>query len=239
MAPITATVMGTARMAAMTTEEPGGPALVRLMTWLSPAFPIGAFAFSHGLEAAVAEGGLADGETVADWIALLLTDGSAWNDLVLFAQAHRAAAAGDEGQLREIADLARALGGSAERRLETLALGDAFARSAAPWSDAGPGGGEVYPIAVARVAVAGGVSLRPALEAFAHGFATNLVSAATRLVPLGQSAAMRALHALEPVILASAARAASSTQDDLGSAAILSDIAAMRHETLPTRLFRS
>lgn len=232
--------MGTARMAVMTIEAIGGPALLRLMTWLSPAFPIGAFAFSHGLEAAVEEGRLTDGEAVADWIDLLVTQGSGWNDLVLFAEAYRALAAGDGPRLSEVVDLARALAGSAERRGETLSLGDAFARSAAPWS-AGedPVAGEAYPIAVARVALAGGVALRPALEAFAHGFAANLVSAATRLVPLGQSAAMQALHRLEPVLLAAAARAAASTPDDLGSAAILSDIAAMRHETLTTRLFRS
>ncbi|KQT47476.1 urease accessory protein UreF [Aureimonas sp. Leaf454] len=230
----------------MTIDGPGDAALVRLMTWLSPAFPIGAFAFSHGLETAIVEGRLDSGAAVADWIGLLVTEGSGWNDLVLFAAAHRAARAGDETELLAIADLTRALAGSAERREETLSLGDAFRRSAAPWCapEDGERGEDVreadpYPVAVARVAAFAGIALRPALEAFAHGFSANLVSAATRLVPLGQSAAMRALHDLEPLVLAAAARAAGATLDDLGSAAILSDIAAMRHETLGTRLFRS
>ncbi|KQT69963.1 MULTISPECIES: urease accessory protein UreF [unclassified Aureimonas] len=228
-------------MAAMTTEAAGDLSLLRLMTWLSPAFPIGAFAFSHGLESAIAERRITDGEGVADWIALLLTEGSGWNDLVLFAQAHQAASAGDAPRLRDLAELARALGGSAERRDETLSLGDAFQRSSAPWASAPADAveGLAYPLAVAQLAARSGIALPQALGAFAHGFAANLVSAATRLVPLGQSAAMRALHRLEPVILSAAERAAASTPDDLGSSAILSDIAAMRHETLSTRLFRS
>lgn len=220
---------------------PGDPrALVRLMTWLSPGFPVGAFAYSHGLECAIADARVTGGETVFGWVRTLLLHGSGWNDLVLFAEAHRAASAGDLERLAETIGLGRALGGSKERREETMALGVAFAAAAAPWAEDGAEPGDApYPVAVARVAAAQGVALEEGLAAFAQSFAASLVAAATRLVPLGQGTTVAVLRRLEPIVLAAAARAARSTLDDLGSAAILSDISAMRHETLPTRLFRS
>ena len=213
-------------------------ALLQLLTWLSPSFPVGAFAFSHGLESAVAARQVRDAGTLHDWVRALLEHGSGWNDLVLFAEAH--AAAGDPARLAEVAELAEALGGTSERRLETMALGAAFRTASQPWHE---GAAELpdapYPVAVGQLAAAKGVPLLPALTAFAHAFAANLVTSATRLVPLGQSDMVRVLRRLEPVILATPARAAGATLDDLGSAAILSEIAAMRHETLQTRLFRS
>lgn len=216
----------------------GNAALLRLLTWLSPSFPVGAFAFSHGLENAIHARQISDADTLYDWVRTLLQYGSGWNDLVLFAEAH--AGAGDPKRSQDIADLAVALGGTRERRLETLALGAAFIAASAPWrEDAGDLPDAPYPVAVGRLAAAEGVPLHPALTAFAHAFAATLVTAATRLVPLGQGDMVRVTKRLEPVILEVAARAKSSTLDDLGSAAILSEIAAMRHETMQTRLFRS
>ena len=216
----------------------GNAALLRLLSWLSPSFPVGAFAFSHGLENAIRVRQISDADTLYDWVGTLLQHGSGWNDLVLFAEAH--AATGDPARLQEVADLAVALGGSRERRLETLALGAAFIAASAPWREDGTELPDApYPVAVGRLAAAEGVPLLPALTAFAYGFAATLVTAATRLVPLGQGDMVRVTKRLEPVILEAAARAESSTLDDLGSAAILSEIAAMRHETMETRLFRS
>ncbi|KAB0679285.1 urease accessory protein UreF [Aureimonas leprariae] len=216
--------------------ETAAAAPLRLQLWLSPGFPTGAFAWSHGLEAAVAEGRLGSAAETRDWLAFLLARGSGWNDLVLFAEGYRAAA--DPARLVETVDLARALAGSRERRAEILALGEAFALAVAPWDAAIPGDAP-YPIAVALAAARSGIPLGQALVAFAGAFAANLVSAAVRLVPLGQTGATLILRELEPAILAAAARAAASSPYDLGSAATLSDIAAMRHETLRTRLFRS
>ncbi len=239
MRTITATTIITG-MTTTTTEAAGEAdrraALLRLLTWLSPAFPVGAFGWSHGLEAAIAEGRLSDAASVRGWIAALVTRGSGWNDLVLFAVAYRCAAARDEAGLAEVGELALALAGSAERRAETAALGEAFAAAAAPWSetDAAP-----YPLAVARVAAANGVLLGDALVAFAHAFAANLLSVAVRLVPLGQSQAVAVSRELEPALLAAARQAEAASLDDLGQAALWSDIAAMRHETLQPRLFRS
>lgn len=211
-------------------------AQVRLQLWLSPAFPVGAFAWSHGLEAAVAEGRVASADDARDWIAFLLRHGSGWNDLVLFAQSHRAA--GDPERLATVAELALALAGSDRRRAETAALGEAFALAVAPWEAHMPNDAP-YPVAVALASARSGIPREAALAAFALAFASNLVSALVRLVPLGQREATRVLAELEPTILAVADRAAAAAPDDLGSAAMLSDIAAMRQETLRTRLFRS
>ncbi|RIY00115.1 urease accessory protein UreF [Aureimonas flava] len=213
-------------------------ALVKLQTWLSPAFPVGAFGYSHGLEAAIAGGLLRDSPGCHDWIATLLEYGSGWNDLVLLAAAHRAAAAGRDEDLTELADLAAALSGSAERRRETADLGAAFAAAAAPWGS-GRGAAMPYPVGVGALAAQQRVPLEAACAAFAHAFAANLLSVCVRLVPLGQREAVAILHAFEPVLERVARCAGASTPDDLGSAAILSDIQAMRHETLETRLFRT
>lgn len=229
--------------------------LISLLTLFSPAFPIGGFAWSHGLEAAVAEDRLVvdrhdepsvaragTGEAVAAWIDTLLDRGSGWNDGVLLVEGFRAAEAGDLSRSDAVAQLAQALAGSAERRAETLALGTAFAEAAAPWADSCSDCAQPplsYPVAVGRVAAQARLPLRETLTAFGHGFAASLVSAAVRLVPLAQSDAVAVLHHLEPAIARFAERALGSTLDDLGSAALGSDIAAMRHETLSTRLFRS
>jgi len=224
--------------------------LPQLLTLFSPAFPIGAFAWSHGLETVVAEGLLADADSVTDWIAVLLDRGSGWNDGVLLAEAWHAVKDGDAGRLAAVAELALALAGSAERRAETLALGTAFAEASRPWLGASGQGGHVggreensaaepYPVAAGRLAASAGLPLTDTLLGYAHGFAASLVSAAVRLVPLAQSDAVRVLRCLEPDIQTTAERAARSTLDDLGSAALGSDIAAMRHEALRTRLFRS
>jgi urease accessory protein len=210
-----------------TTDRP----LLHLLTWLSPAFPTGGFAYSHGLEWAVEAGDVTDETTVRDWISDLIVHGTGWNDSVLLRHAHRG---------EEVADLARALASGRERRAETEAQGAAFALAAAPWAapriaiEAAP-----YPVVVGRLAAAHGIDVDAATIAFLHAFAANLVSAAVRLVPLGQLAGLRILHALEPAILDTAARSRAATLEDLGGACIRAEIAAMRHETQTTRLFRT
>lgn len=221
--------------------------LATLMTLFSPAFPTGGFAYSHGLEAAVREGRVGDAGAVRGWVEVLLARGSGWNDLVLMAEAHRAAAAGEEQGLAGLAELARALSGSAERRSETLTLGAAFLAAARPWIGADGAGWRLsgaeaempLPVAAGAVACHAGLPLAGSLVAYAHSFSASLVSAAVRLVPLGQSEWVAVLRDLSPSVVTNARRAAGSTLDELGSAALVSEIAAMRHETLPTRLFRS
>jgi urease accessory protein len=208
--------------------------LLRLMTWLSPAFPVGAFGYSHGLEAAIADGWVGDAAALEAWIAGLVEHGGGWSDAVLLKAAW---AAPDAAALSEVAELAQALAPSLERRRETLAQGAAFLAAAGAWGRPPLCGAVAYPVAVGAVAAASGVPVEPALVAWLHAFSANLVSVAVRAIPIGQVAGVGVMARLEPVILSAARRAAAAGLDDLGSAAILSDIAAMRHETLDGRLF--
>jgi urease accessory protein len=215
------------------------PHLLRLLTWLSPAFPVGAYSYSHGLETAIRARTVFDAETLMAWISGLVEHGGGWTDAVLFKAAWRAASEGDAAGLEELAELSDALPVSLERRRETLGQGEAFLTAARAWGPAPLEGVVAYPVAAGALCGATGVPLEPALAAWLHAFAANLVSVAVRIVPLGQTAGVKVIADLEPVLLATATRAGASSLDDLGSAAILSDIAAMRHETLDVRLFIS
>lgn len=219
--------------------------LYRLLAWLSPGYPVGAFAYSHGLEWAVETGAVTDREGLSRWLRDLLHHGGAWSDAVLFARAHDAAQAGDGAALAEINDLAVALCPTSERRLETTAQGNAFllaTRASWPWAGDDPdsiAGDCAYPVAVAWAAAGHGVPLAPALHAYVHAVAANLISAGVRLIPLGQTDGQRVLAALEDAAAQTATAAQAADLAALGGCAFLSDVAAMRHETQYTRLFRS
>lgn len=220
-------------------EAADGRALYRLMAWLSPAFPVGAFSYSTGLERAVHDGLVRDLDDLRDWLETLLEQGSGWNDAVLLAESWRRASAG--GELADVAELGEALAGSAERHRETMLQGEAFLAASAGWSE---GIGSLparapYCVAVGAVAGGDGVALEAALAAFLQAFVQNQAQAAIRLSLIGQNEALRLIAALEPFVLGAAARAAASTLDDLGSAAMLAETAAMRHETQRSRLFRT
>ena len=234
-------------MSEMADQVAGGEgALYRLMAWLSPAFPVGAFSYSSGLEWAVEAGDIKDATTLQRWLGVMIRDGGIFCDAVLFAHAHRAIVDRNDDLLRETAALAVALCPSRERHLETTSQGRAFIEAArAAWDCAAlarlaAGDGAIaYPVAVAVTAAGHGVPLAPALHAFLNAAAANLISAGVRLVPLGQTDGQRVLAALEPAIAATASRAMATPLDDVGSAALRADLASMRHETQYTRLFRS
>ncbi len=205
--------------------------LLRLLTWLSPAFPVGAFGYSHGLETAIRSGQVTDRPTLIAWLAGLIEHGSGWTDAVILAAAHRG---------EDVTELATALSPSLERQLETLDQGEAFLIAVArSWPHPDLPRQAPYPVAVGLTAALHGVPLLDTLTAWLHAFAANLVSVAVRAIPLGQSEGVATIAALEPVIIATATRAAASTLDDLGACALASDMAAMRHETLQPRLFLS
>ncbi|MEO1491998.1 MAG: urease accessory protein UreF [Pseudomonadota bacterium] len=221
--------------------------LYKLSAWLSPAYPVGAYTYSHGLEAAIAEGQVIDAATTEAWITVCLTHGAGRNDAILLAEAWRAAQ-DDEGApaLDEIAALAWALAPSAERLLETEAMGGAFGEvTASSWGEGAsrthPTGCRAlpYPIAVGVAAAGHGVALDQALVLYLQAFASNLISAAVRLVPLGQTEGQQVLARVMPVCLNIAREAEAATLDDIGGCAIIADIASMRHETQDVRLFRS
>lgn len=222
-------------------------ALYRLMTWLSPAFPVGAFAYSSGIEWAVEDGGIADATTLRDWLAAMLTQGAGLNDAIFLAHAWRACTDRDAQSLRDVAELAAAFVTSRERLLETTAQGRAFvdiARAAWPCEtlellrtvEPDP---VTYPVAVAVLSAGHGVPLELTLHAFLHAQTSNWISAGVRLIPLGQTDSQRVLAALEPRVAATADRARTATLDDLGSATFRADLAGMHHEAQYTRLFRS
>ncbi|QCK88833.1 urease accessory protein UreF [Phreatobacter aquaticus] len=222
-------------------------ALYRLLAWLSPSYPVGAFSYSHGIEWAVETGDIASLGSLTDWLEVVLRHGSGLADATFFAHAHRAVAAGDLAALTEVAELAVAFQPSKERRLETTAQGNAFMMATEAAWPAAPlalvrqawDGPVAYPVAVGAATAAHDIDLAMALHAYLHAVAANLVSAAVRLVPLGQTDGQRALSALEPILEATAEAALRTSLEDLGGHALRSDLASMRHETQYTRLFRS
>jgi len=212
-------------------------AIMRLLTWLSPAFPTGAFAYSHGLEWAVETHDIRDGETLRAWLSDVIAHGSARTDTILLRHAHRAA--NEPHALRDLAALARAAAASRERQHEATNQGRAFLLAATGWGVPELPEDTPYAVAVGAMAGAHGIDEDTAASAYLQTFTSNLISAAVRLVPLGQTTGLQTLAALEPVILNTAAATKDATIDDLGGCAFRSDLAAMRHETQYTRLFRS
>ena len=225
------------------TETAGLPLLV----WLSPSFPVGAFAYSHGLEWAVEAGDISNAATCEAWISDLLVHGSGYNDAIIMAAAYRAVTIRDRAALGEVAELAVAMQPSSERHLEAIAQGNAFLTAArAAWEvpslaflKSAWDGDVAYPVAVGALSAGHDIPLSTTLDAFLLAFSATLVSAAVRLGPIGQTDAQRILAALMPTIRKTAILASTSTLDDLGSAAFRSDLASLRHETQYTRLFRS
>lgn len=228
-------------------DEAGGGALYRLMAWLSPAYPVGAFSYSSGIEWAVEAGDIKDAESLRRWLAVVIGEGAGFCDAVFFVHAHRSLADADDRALHAVAELASAFVPSKERHLETTAQGAAFVEATrAAWSCAALdrlaaawNGPVAYPVAVGIAAAGHGIAIEPSLHAFLHAVTANLVSAGVRLVPLGQSDGQRVLAALEQVVAATAHRALNASLDDVGSAALRADLASQLHETQYTRLFRS
>ena len=215
-------------------------ALQRLLAWASPAFPVGAFAYSAGLETAIAEGRVRDAAATHDWLAGNLKAGAARNDAILAALACRCHA--DAVRLADLAGLCLALTPARQRHEELLVTGGAFLDAAKAWPD--PVHDRLprpcpYPVAFGAVAGAAGIAPGDTVLALLTAHAQAQISVAVRLVPLGQTAGLAILAAVEPDIAALAPALAEAGEDDLGSASYAADIAAMKHETLPTRIFRS
>jgi urease accessory protein len=230
----------------MTTDA----ALYRLQTWLSPAFPVGAFSYSHGIEYAVEAGLVGDRGSLVDWAGTVVCHGAGRIDGVLFVALHRAVLAGDPDAFAWALARANVMRGTSELALESRAQGAAFLETvAAAWPAPGLARWQAeidraarppaYAVAVALAAALHGIAPGPALGAYLQALGANLVSAGQRLIPLGQSEAARAVAALEPVVAAAVAAALAAPPEDLGSAAPMVDLASMNHETQYTRLFRS
>jgi urease accessory protein len=230
---------------AMTTGTDG--ALLRLLAWLSPSFPVGAFSYSHGLEWMIEAGDVIDRASLEAVIRDVLSHGAGRSDAIFAVAAHHAISTRDDAGLTAAAELAAALQPTKERALESHAQGAAFlATASAAWPAPGMDrltalwdGPVAYPIAVGVVAAAHGVPRRETVLAYLHALSANLISAGVRAIPLGQTDGQRLTAALEGAIVAAAEAALSATLDDVGGAGLRLDIASMRHETQYTRLFRS
>lgn len=215
------------------TDAGSDAGLLTLTQWLSPAFPLGGFAYSHGLEQAVDAGRVSDAGSLRQWVGDILRQGSGRADAILLAQALRPGA--DPAPLDA---LARAMAASKERLTETVDQGAALIRTTNALT------GAAHPpmaLPVALGVAARGLAL-PAhrvIALYLQAFAANIVMAGVRFIPLGQTEGQGVIAALQPTILAVAEAAASATLDDLGTAALGSDLAAMAHETMETRIFRT
>lgn len=208
------------------------PGLLTLVQWLSPAFPVGSFAYSHGLEWAMDAGRIRNAADLQNWLAALLAEGAGRSDAILLARAM------DDGDPAPLAALADALAPSRERAQEAMEQGAAFLRTtnALTGADWPP-----MPLPVAVGAAARALGLPPAevTALYLQAFAGALVQAAVRFLPLGQTEGQRVLAALHPLILTLAAEAATAPPDAIGSAAFGSDLASLHHETMDTRIFRT
>ena len=224
-------------------------ATVTLLAWLSPAFPVGAYTYSHGLEWAIEDGTVGRAADLEQWLGAVLRHGGGRNDAILFAHAHRAAWDDRVQELRDIAALAAAFQPSRERHLEATAQGRAFLVAVSgAWSNdrlahlaevLGADAAIAYPVAVAIAAAAHRIPIDMALVACLNAFVANIVSAGIRAIPIGQTDGQRVIAALAPVCREVAEAAAVADLDELGGMALRADIASMKHETQYTRLFRS
>jgi urease accessory protein len=246
----TAIIIMTTMMTTLTEDTLTEGGLYRLLAWLSPSFPVGAFSYSHGIEAAVEAGRVRDRGSLEAWVGAILCHGTGRIDADLLRDSWRAVAEGETALLMSVTARADAHRGTAETALESRAQGQAFLQTArAAWPHpvldawalalAAEKRPPSYAVAIGVAAACVGVPLAAALTAYLHGAAANLVSAGLRLIPLGQTDGQRALRTLEPVVAAGVAAALVRGQADFGGCALAVELASIDHETQYTRLFRS
>ena len=209
------------------------PALLSLVQWLSPAFPVGGYAYSHGLEYAISSGDVTSAEDLRAWIATVLAEGAGRTDAILLARALR-----PDADIGSLAELSLALPASRERLVETLDQGRALAGTIAAL-DGRQSTAMPYPVALGAAARGLDLPKEQVVALFLHAFASALVQAGVRFIPLGQTEGQMVLAALHPLIASGAAAAALAQLDDIGSGAFRSDLAAMHHETMDVRIFRT
>ncbi|MBL4740906.1 MAG: urease accessory protein UreF [Sneathiella sp.] len=239
--------MGKLRVMIMGITRMPTSGLYQLMSWMSPSYPVGSYTYSHGVEYAVEAGLVLGADDLVLWLKDILQFGGARTDVILLVEAYRAFQGKDKSAIVEIAELGYATRSTREFELETTAQGRAFVdvtQKVAPSSSLemllrewdGP---IVYPIAVAAVAADNEIALVDVLTAYLHSFVSNIVSAAVRIIPLGQTDGQKSIGALEEVTSVQVQEALSLTIDDIGTATLMMDWCSSQHETQYTRLFRS
>ncbi len=209
--------------------------ILTLTQWLSPAYPVGGFAYSHGLEWAIDSGDVRTAGDVKAWISDVLSFGSGWSDSVFLVAAYGAQS---PGAVQQIDLQTLAFCASSERLKESQLLGQAFCDvTAAIWSlDLAS---LTYPVAVGHAARLRGLPAELTTQMFLHSFMSNLAACATRLVPLGQTDSQRLVHEMTPLCAQVASAAQTADLDELSATSFLADIASMKHETQYSRMFRT
>jgi urease accessory protein len=214
------------------------------LIWLaSPALPVGGFSYSEGLEAAVEWAGVKDEASAALWLVDQLHLTFARADLAVLAQAVPAWRANDRERLTHLTAWVLATRESAELRLQTEQMGRSFVEwlklRHADAASCFAGLPATYPVAFAFAVSRTGAPVRDAALAFAFGWAENMVAAAVRAVPLGQSAGQRILARLAADIPAAVDTAIALADDARQAFSPRLAILSARHETQYSRLFRS
>jgi urease accessory protein len=225
-------------------------ALLRQQIWLSPAFPTGAYSYSHGLECAIEAGHIYNRETLVDWLEADLCYGSGRNEAIFFHQSWRFASEDDRARLLHVAKLATVFRSTSEFALESVQQATAYLVTLRrvwgdhflDWLSDMLHKFNLRPALAVVLGVRAATQRVPAhlaLPAFLQSLIANLVNAGVRLLPLGQTDGQRALAQLERAVLITTENAKQASLDDLGSAAFMVDVSSMAHETQYTRLFRS
>jgi len=222
-------------------------ALYRLMAWFSPAYPVGAYSYSSGIEWAVEAGDVSNAETLQRWLKVMLGMGGGFCDAIFLVHSHRAVSENNDSLLCDVAELAAAFAPSKERFVETTAQGQAFfATMQTSWPCAALNrllkvwdGPLALPVAIGVASAGHDIPIEAAVHAYLQALMANLISAGVRLIPLGQTDGQRLIAALEQDIAATAERALATGLDDVGTSAFRVDLASVHHETQYTRLFRS
>jgi urease accessory protein len=229
-------------------DKVSGAALYRMLAWLSPGFPVGAFSYSQGLEAAAESGAVGDRSSLQNWVRAVVTAGTGRIDADILLEAHRAAATDDINALAGANRRGVTFRATSEIALESAAQGAAFlgtCRTAWPdpfldrWAATLDGDAVCYAAAVGAAMARAAVPADWALAGYLQAMAASLVSAGLRLGIVGQSDGQRIIAALEPVIATAVAAASNRTPDCFGTATFAVELASMTHETQYSRLFRS
>lgn len=226
-------------MTATTTTD---SALLQLIWLASPALPIGGFSYSEGLEVAVDTGLVIDEKTVADWLADQLHLSLARSDLAVIAQAIAAWRDKDEPKLAALNAWVLQTRETSELRQQTEQMGRSLVewlKAVRPETAARVREQLTYPMAFALAASVIAAPVRDSLLAFAFGWAENMMQAAIKSVPLGQSAGQRILLRLAAEIPAAVDHALALADDERQAFSPMLAILSARHETQYSRLFRS
>lgn len=204
--------------------------MLTLQNWFSPAFPIGAFSYSGGLETAIASGAVHDRDSLVGWLHALILKGAIFTDTVFL----RAARDGED-----VNELCLALCAGAERHQETTELGAAFSRVIRETRHVDLPTGLAYPVAVGMAAERLGLEREATVAAFLQGACMNQISVAVRAVPIGQLDGQACLVALMPAIDRAAAQAMATEVEAVGSFALAADLCTLEHETTEQRIYRT